>query len=86
MNFSFGFNLNSHLHLLGYAVEAEISPFYWKLYLKRAPEKGLTMLLRVGPISVFLYNLKQQDEWFEELLRSDGLVPVKTEQEEEKKP
>lgn len=71
MKLPFGLNINSYLELRGYAIEAELSPFYWTLYCKRAPEKGLTLLLRVGPFALFIYNLKKQDEWFNQLLEKE---------------
>ena len=73
MKLPFGLNVNSYLELQKYAVEVDFSPFYWKLYCTKAPEKGLTLLLRVGPFALFIYNLQKQDEWFQQLVeRKEG--------------
>lgn len=69
MNLPFGLTVMSHINLPNHTVEIEISPLYWSLYCKRVPEKGLVVLLRVGPFGLFIYNLKKQDEWFQELLK-----------------
>lgn len=73
MKLPFGLYVNSHINLPKYAVEADFSPFYWTLYCRRVPDKGLTLLLRVGPFALSIYNLKKQDEWFQQLLeRKEG--------------
>ena len=84
MNLPFGLYVNGHINLPNHTVEANFSPFCWTLYCKRVPEKGLSLMLCVGPFSLFIYNLAQQDEWFQQLLDKEtvGLVPVEKEVEE----
>ena len=67
MNLPFGLTVTGHINFPNHTVEAEISPFYWSLHYKKASEKGL-VLVRVGPFGFFIYNLKKQDEWFQQLL------------------
>lgn len=67
----FSLTLMGHVNLPGYTVEAEIALTYWGLCLKRKPEKGLSMLLRIGPFGLHVYNLKKQDEWFKQLVERE---------------
>ena len=71
MKLPFGLYVNSHINLPKYTIEAEFSPFYWTLYCRRVPAKGLSLMLRVGPFALFVYNLKMQDEWFNQLLEKE---------------
>lgn len=63
-----GLALTGHISILGYTVEADLSLTYWGLRLKRKPEKGLSLLLHVGPLGLYIYNLKKQEEWFNQLI------------------
>lgn len=64
----FGLTLTGHISIPGYTIEAELSLTYWGLRLKRKPEKGLSLLLHVGPLGLYIYNLKKQEEWFNQLI------------------
>lgn len=67
----FSLTLMGHVSALGYTVEADLSLTYWGLYLKRKPEKGLTLMLHVGPLGLYIYDLKKQDEWFKQLVERE---------------
>lgn len=69
----FGLTLMGHVNLPGYTIEAELSLTYWGLCLKRKPEKGLSLLLRLGPLGLYIYDLKKQDEWFSQLVKKTDL-------------
>lgn len=69
--FPFGLILMTHVNLPSHTVEVELSLTYWGLCLKRKPEKGLTLMLHVGPLGLYIYDLKKQDEWFNQLVERE---------------
>jgi len=52
-----------------YSVDFELSLLGWGLSYKRKPEKGLVIMVSLGPLHVSIFNVADQDKWFERLIK-----------------
>jgi hypothetical protein len=76
----FGFTIITFVELFKYHVEIDISLTYWDLHFKRNPDKGLVLLAKVGPVGLYIYDLKKQEEWFNRIVRDDDIGKEENEQ------
>jgi hypothetical protein len=79
----FGFTIASHIELFGYNVEVDFSLTYWALHFRHSPDKGLTLLTKVGPIGLYIYDVKKQNEWLNRLVSLDDIKALSKENGDE---